>query len=65
MANSDDTGQGRVGRMERNNRNTPGARGPMTKTPRKRGAQSGFGSNPTKGGGISRPLKSSSNSSLG
>ena len=65
MANSDDTGQGRVRRMERNNRNNDGAKGAMAKTPRKRGAQAGFASNPTKSGGINRPLKSSSNSSLG
>jgi hypothetical protein len=61
MANSDDTGQSRVRAKERNNRR-PGA---GSKTPRKKGAQSGFGSNATKSGGIFRPLKGSGNSSLG
>ena len=46
MANSDDTGQSRVNRMEKNNRRSESARGSMAKTPRKRGAQSGFASNP-------------------
>lgn len=58
MANSDNTGQGRVGSKERNNRRSEAAKGTMAKTPRKRGASAGFASNPTKGGGIYRRLKS-------
>ena len=45
MANSDDTGQSRVNRMEKNNRRSESARGSMAKTPRQSGAQSGFKSN--------------------
>jgi hypothetical protein len=64
MANSDNTGQGRVGAKERNNRRGEGAKGMMTRTPRKRGAQAGFASNKKKGGGIFRSLKGG-NTSLG
>lgn len=48
MANSDNTGQERVNRMEINNRRGEKATGPSTKTPRKMGAQKGFGSNKIK-----------------
>lgn len=54
---SDTEGQARVKRLEMNNRNTSTAKGPGMTTPKKKGAQSGFASNPTKGGGIFRPLK--------
>lgn len=47
MANADQTGQQRVSRIEKNNRNTSKAKGPATKTPRKMGATKGFGSNRT------------------
>ena len=57
----DTAGQDRVKRLERNNRNTSVAKSESMKTPRKSGASSGFASNPTKSGGIYRPLKSSSN----
>lgn len=60
-----DSGQSRVKGMEKNNRTGSGATGSSTKTPRKKGAQSGFASNKTKGGGIFRGLKSSGNSTLG
>lgn len=60
-----DSGQDRVKRMERNNRNVEGAKGSNVKTPRKKGAQAGFASNKTKGGGIFRSLGSSKGSSLG
>ena len=57
MAGGPDTpGQERVGRLERNNRNSSMAKAESVKTPRKRGAQAGFDSNATKGGGINRPL---------
>lgn len=52
-------GQNRVNQRETNNRRGRKATGPSAKTPRKAGAQRGFGSNPMKGGGINRPLKSS------
>ena len=56
MASGPDTpGQERVKSMERNNRNTSTAKGDGMKTPRKRGNQGGFESNPMKGGGINRP----------
>jgi hypothetical protein len=48
MANSDNTGQDRVRRMEQNNRSGEKATGLGTKTPRKDGAKKGFGSNKIK-----------------
>lgn len=57
MANSDAMGQDRVNARERNNRRSGMAKGMMARTPRKRGASAGFGSNKTKGGGIFRRLK--------
>lgn len=48
MANSDDSGVKRVKKMEINNRATARAVSEMTKTPRKSGAKSGFGSNSIK-----------------
>lgn len=48
MANSDNTGQDRVKRMEINNRVGSKATGPSTRTPRKEGAKKGFGSNSIK-----------------
>lgn len=48
MANSDNTGQDRVKRLEVNNRRGDKATGLGTKTPRKTGAQKGFGSNKIK-----------------
>lgn len=60
-----DSGQDRVKRMERNNRTQPDAKSTAAKTPRKKGAQAGFASNKTKGGGVFRSLKSSGNSALG
>lgn len=41
-------GQDRVNSRERNNRRSDMAKGDMSKTPRKKGAQSGFGSNKIK-----------------
>lgn len=48
MANSDNTGQDRVKRMEINNRTGEKAHGLSTRTPRKSGAQKGYGSNKIK-----------------
>lgn len=48
MANSDNAGQDRVRKLETNNRRGEKASGMGTKTPRKTGAQKGFGSNKIK-----------------
>jgi hypothetical protein len=49
-----EAGQKRVAAKERNNRRPNSG----SKVPIKSGAKSGFASNPTKSGGINRPLKS-------
>ena len=53
MANFEE-GLRRVDRLEENNRRTSMAKGMGARTPRKRGATSGFASNPTNGAGIGR-----------
>lgn len=52
MQNSHDSGLARVRMKERNNRLSERAKGMATKTPTKRGAMSGFASNPKRGGRI-------------
>ena len=42
----------RVNAIEKNNRRSPMAKGPMAKVPIKPGAKRGFASNPTKGAKI-------------